>query len=413
MAERLVFIDCMAAGISGDMLLGALADLGVGQDTLASVASAVEEHLPGCKRLDVSVREVERQGLRAVRVEVLAEEERADRQGRELREALEACLEELGLPKEASELATTALNLILAAEARVHGAPPAEVHLHELGSADTLVDILGVAAGLQELGLLGQARFLCSPVAVGGGLVRFSHGSTSVPAPATLEILASRGLPIIGGPVEAELTTPTGAALLTALVGGSWTRFPPPMRPTRVGYGAGARDISGLPNVLRVVVGEALELPLAADRVCLVETNIDDATGEVLGHALERLMGQEGVRDVCFIPVFAKKGRPGYIVRVLTDAWAVGQVARLLMEETGTLGVRVQAVERLVLEREQVELQVLGRTVRLKVARDADGRVVRIKPEYEDLKALAHELGKPLREVAELVLESARRKGIC
>ena len=150
MAELLVFIDCMAAGISGDMLLGALADLGVGQDTLASVASAVEERLPGCKRLDVSVREVERQGLRAARVEVLAEEERADRRGGELREALEACSEELGLSEEARELAITAFNLILAAEARVHGAPPAEVHLHELGSADTLVDISGVATGEQR-----------------------------------------------------------------------------------------------------------------------------------------------------------------------------------------------------------------------------------------------------------------------
>ena len=413
MAELLVFIDCMAAGISGDMLLGALVDLGASQDTLASVAAALEEHLPGCERLEVSVREVRRQGLRAIRVDMDIREEKAGRSGRELREALEACARELGLSKEARELAITALNLLLAAEAKVHGTSPADVHAHELGSADTLFDILGAALGLQELGLIDKARFLCSPVAVGGGLVRFSHGPTSVPAPATLEILVSRGLPILGGPAEVELTTPTGAALLTALVGGSWARFPPPMRPTRVGYGAGARDISGLPNVLRVVVGEPLEFPLAADRTCLVETNLDDATGEVLGHALEQLMGQEGVRDVCFIPVLAKKGRPGYIVRVLADAWAVGQVARLLMEEAGTLGVRVQAVERLVLEREQVELQAFGRTVRLKVARDADGRVVRVKPEYEDLKALARELGKPLREVADMVLELARRKGIC
>ena len=411
MAKPLVFIDCMTAGISGDMLLGALMDLGADAGALSGVAEAIRKHLPGCRELAVEVREVRRHGIRATRVEVRSLDE-GPRAGRELQEALNACLEELGLPSRAREIASTALNALLAAEARVHGCSPAEVHLHELGSADTLLDILGAVACLTDLGLL-DAEFACSPIAIGGGLVKFSHGHVSAPAPATLEILLSRGLPIMGGPAEVELTTPTGAALLVALVGSRWTPVLPPIRPLKVGYGAGARDLKGFPNVLRVVVGEATGEPLLADRVCLVETNVDDATGEVLGHALEKLMAEEGVRDACFIPVFAKKGRPAYLVRVLADAWAVGKVARILMEETGTLGVRVQPVDRLVLARETVELEALGRKVRLKVARDADGRVLRVKPEYEDLKALASTLGRPLREIADLVMELARRKGLC
>ena len=410
--RRLMIVDCQAAGVSGDMLLGALLDLGVDEDLLDELAEAIARGASWCRELAIRTEEVVRGGLRARRVLVQADEDRGAR-GDELLRALSSASKRLGLSEQADELALASLKTLLEAEARVHGLRDQEsAHLHELGSVDTLVDILGVAACLDRLGLLGDADFLATPVAVGGGTVRFSHGEASVPAPATLEILRSRGFPFTGGPVEGELATPTGVAILVNLVS-RVVPFYPLMRPLAVGLGAGARELPGVPNVLRVVVGEPLGPELPSEAICVVETNVDDVSGEVLGHVIERLLS-EGALDVCVVPVVMKKSRPGHIVRALAREADAARLAELLMEELGTLGVRLLRCERLVAPREvrALEVQVAGSRwpVRVKVARGPSGRVLRAKPEFEDLRTIARGTGLPLREVARVVQDAIRRE---
>jgi len=281
-----------------------------------------------------------------------------------------------------------------------------------LGSADTLIDILGVAAAVEELGFFKDTLIYSTPVAVGGGIFKFSHGAFSSPAPVTLEILRSKGFAMVGGPVKAELATPTGVALLVNLVH-EVVCFYPSMVPVVVGYGAGSRDLKDVSNVLRivVVVGEPLDYGLLRDEMCVLETNLDDVTGEVIGHTVDRLLS-EGVRDVCIVPMFTKKNRPGHIVKVIVDKEDVERISRILMEETGTLGVRIIPCSRHILAREIISVEIdteLGKeTVRLKVAKDSRGKILHAKPEYDDIKRLAEKLNKPLKEIIKLVMENIR-----
>jgi len=407
---RIAILDCSAAGASGDMILGALLDLGVDVEGFRETMRRAEGLLPGCESLEVRVSDTTRGGFRCKRAEFRLSESVAERRGREVVEAVSTLAGELGLSSEARGLALNSARTLVEAEARLHGQSVDDVSLHEAGSIDTALDIVGVAYALEELGLLRDCEIYATPVAVGGGLFTFSHGVFPSPGPAALEILMSKGFPLSGGPVDAELLTPTGAALLVNMARGA-VRHYPPMEPRAIGYGAGARELEGLANILRIVVGQRLSSPMLRDMVYVLETNLDDVSGEVLGHALERLL-QEGARDVSVIPMFTKKSRPGQIVKVIVDAWDVERLSRVLVEETGTLGVRAMPCERLVLQREIVPLQIeLGgvkHIVNVKVSRDMGGKVVAVKPEYEDVKKLAEKAGKPLRIVFEEVSERAR-----
>jgi len=407
--KRVVLVDCGAAGISGDMLLGALLDLGVREGLLSELAQAVANAASWCRGLEVRAEDVIRGGFKAKRVLIKADEKRPAT-GEELLSALLKALKTLSLSEQAAELAKATLKTLLEAEAAVHGGEGA--HLHELGSVDTLIDILGVAACLEELGLLGRADFLATPVAVGSGLVRFSHGLTPVPAPATLEILRSRSFPFRGGPVEGELATPTGVAILVNLARAA-VDFYPQIRPLAVGYGAGSRDLPGVPNVLRVVVGESVSPELAPERVCVLETNVDDVDGELLGYVIEKLLS-EGALDACVIPVVAKKNRPGHIVRALAREDDAARLAALLMKELGTLGVRALRCERWAAPRElraiEVEVGGVRRPVRVKVAWGPDGQLLRAKPEFDDLRTLAEAAGVSLREVRKAAEEAIREE---
>jgi hypothetical protein len=245
---------------------------------------------------------------------------------------------------------------------------------------------------------------------VGGGLFQFSHGTVSSPSPAALAIFQSKNFPIKGGPVEAELATPTGASMIVNLAE-EVSSFYPEMVPLKVGYGAGGKDFSEVPNVLRIVMGEPLKNRLMKDQVVVLETNVDDVSGEIVGHAVDRLL-VEGAKDVSIIPMFTKKNRPGQIVKVVADQKDAQRLSRLLIEETGTLGVRVYYCERHIINREpcSVDIFVNGvkELVKVKIAKDADGNIIRIKPEYDDLKRLAEKTNKPLRELAEIAISRAR-----
>jgi uncharacterized protein (TIGR00299 family) protein len=262
---------------------------------------------------------------------------------------------------------------------------------------------------MEDLGLF-DSKIYATPVSVGGGLFKFSHGTVSSPAPATLAILASKNFPLKGGPVESELATPTGASILVNLAD-EVSRFYPEMTPLKVGYGAGTKDFEEMPNVLRITVGKPLESWLLKDEIAILETNLDDVTGEIVGNSVDKLL-REGAKDVSIIPMFTKKNRPGQILKIVADRKDVAHLSRIVMEETGTLGVRVYPCERHIITRDLYSVEVLvddaKELVKVKVAKDRKGKIIRIKPEYEDVKKIADKTGKPLREIVELVTMRAR-----
>jgi len=410
---NLLFVDCQLAGISGDMVIAALLGVGAAERRVLEAMRSVSRHVKGCRGVEVAVNPVRREGFAALRLEVKVRDEEPERRGPELIEAVRASAEALGLGEAARLMAVGAARTMVEAEAKMHGEDPEEVELHEIGSSDTVADLIGAAAALDALGFFEGFQCYTTPVAVGGGLFRFSHGLLQSPAPITLEILRSRGIPFVGGPVDVELATPTGVAILAAMKPTPVSYYPA-MRPRAVGYGAGAKELPAVPNLLRIVLGEGLRPPLR-DEIYVLETNLDDATGETIGYSVEKLM-ERGAKDVSVIPVLGKKGRPGLIVKVLADRAAVSDLARLLIAETGTLGVRVYPCERHVMAREMRPLRVkLGgveAVVNMKVSSDPEGQTILLKPEYEDLRALAERTGMPLRAVAEEVMAKAKQAGL-
>jgi hypothetical protein len=302
---------------------------------------------------------------------------------------------------------------LLDAEVQVHGeVNQNDVELKELGSTDTVADIIGVTVALDDLKILTDAEVYSTPVAVGGGLFKFSHGVVQSPGPVALEILRKFSFPMIGGPVEGELITPTGASLLVNLVHVA-NVFYPDMRPYAIGYGAGTKDFGGVPNILRIVIGNAVDYNLLTDRVYVLETNLDDVDGEIIGYTIERLMN-ENVRDVCIVPVMMKKNRPGQILKVIVDEKDIRRISKMIIDETASLGVRSYPVQRYLVSREIMPMEILidntPRTVRVKIARNRNGEIINIKPEYEDARSISQVANKPLRVIQELIREAAARK---
>jgi uncharacterized protein (TIGR00299 family) protein len=374
------YFDCFA-GIAGDMALGALLDAGADPEALrAGLAS-----LP-LDPFDLEIAAVERGGLGATLVRVHAARSTVVRTWGSLR----AVLGEADLPEPVRRRALATFGRLAEAEGRVHRKPADQVHFHEVGAVDAVVDVVGVALLLHQLGV---EQVWASPVATGTGMVRGEHGVLPVPAPAVLELL--RGAPLYSGGVPAELTTPTGAAILAA----SAARFGelPPMRVAATGYGAGSRQHDELPNLLRVLLGERTEDGAAGDGGLVLEANLDDMTPELAPWVLERLF-EAGAADVWFTPIHMKKGRPGITLSVLCSPGTDGAVRELLWRETSTLGVRGLPVRKWMLERRVLTVSLPEGKVRVKLGLDG-GRVVNVAPEYADCVRLASATGRPLKDV--------------
>ncbi len=407
--ERTVIIDCRSAGISGDMFLSALIDLGADPERVIEAIKTIES-TGEYGEIEVKIKDVYRRGIQAKSISITTEKVHGIRGG-EIIKIVEEGVKKLNLSDDAFRFASGTIRTLIETEARIHGRKIEDVHLHEAGQIDTPADIIGAAAALDDLDLF-DAKVYSTPVAVGGGLLKFSHGIMSSPAPATLEILKSRKAPIIGGPVASELTTPTGAAIIVNLTD-EYTQFYPPIKPSGIGYGAGKRDLKDMPNILRIITGEPLGYHLPRDEVSVIETNLDDISGEVIGHLINELL-VKGARDVNVIPIFTKKNRPGYMLKVIADIEDAEELSRTIIEETGSLGVRIQRCERRILNRESVPIKVrifdVEDTIKIKVSMDSEGRVLQIKPEYEDVKRLAYRTGKPIRVVMEMVREKAREE---
>jgi uncharacterized protein (TIGR00299 family) protein len=377
---RIAYFDCMA-GASGDMILGALVDAGLSMDTLrAELAKLPMDEFEIVHRREVKL------GFGATKVEVQVTKQPPARHLSDIeRIVLESALD-LSVKKRAVEI----FRRIGSVEAAIHNVSLEQVHLHELGGVDTIVDVVGTLVGLEALGV---QQVVVSPLPLGRGWVQGAHGKIPLPAPATLGLLID--VPIVGSPVEAELVTPTAAALLSTLA----TSFGPlpAMTLHRVGYGAGTYDLS-IPNVLRVLIGSAPDaLHVTTETLVMLETNIDDMNPEFYEHMMERLL-DAGALDVFITPVHMKKGRPASTVSVLCHPGDANRLTQILFAESTTLGVRQHYVTRYCLPRSVEGVETPYGIVRVKVTRWNETRT-RVKPEYEDCRRLAEQHNVPLREV--------------
>ena len=391
------------------MLLGALIDLGADINKVTSAIKSLEKSQFGYKNIKIDLSHVMRGEFKATHINIFAESN--PKHGTELISIVEKAASDLKLSPKAQKFVSKAIYTLVSVEADLHRTSFDDAHLHEISLVDTAAEILGVAVALEDLALF-DSRIYSTPLAVGGGTFQFSHGIVSSPAPATLAILQAKNFPFHGGPVEAELATPTGSSILVNLVD-EVSVFYPAIVPLKLGYGAGTKNFPGLPTVLRLTFGESLDLGLQRDEIAVLETNLDDTTGEVLGYTIDRLLA-EGAKDVSLIPMFTKKNRPGQIIKVISEQKDVQNLSQILIDETGTLGVRVYYCERHIINRElhMVDLLLMGskETVKVKVAKNHKGEIIRIKPEYEDLKRLAEKTKKPLRELLDIVVSATQEQ---
>ncbi len=379
-----------SSGASGDMLLGALADVGV---PLGVMAEAVEKVAPGEVRL-VEER-VQRGGFAATRCHVEIEDSEQHRTWRDV----ERLLAGAGLHEHVRSLAHDVFARLAEAEGRVHGMPAEDVHFHEVGALDAIADVVGVCAGMVHLGL---QTLVVSPVSVGGGTVFSEHGRLPVPPPAVVELL--RGVPSSGGPVDLELCTPTGAALLTALAD-DWGHQPA-MAVSHVGVGAGGRDPAGHANVLRLLVGAASPAASSNAGPRLYEANIDDLDPRIWPVVIAALL-EAGASDAWLTPILMKKGRPAHTLSVLVAADRADVVRREIHRQTSTIGLREQVIAKHELDREMTTVEIDGQQVAVKVAR-LGGEVLNVQPEFEDVAAAARALGRPVKTVMAEAVAAAR-----
>jgi pyridinium-3,5-bisthiocarboxylic acid mononucleotide nickel chelatase len=394
---RLLHLDAFA-GISGDMFLGALLDLGLPLTQLQADLGRL-----GLKGLSVSRRRVRRGALMGTRALVRVPEAPQPHRGLE---EIRRILRRAKLPPAVSGQSLAVFERLGRAEARLHGVALARIHFHEVGAWDAIADVVGVCAGLARLEV-GEVRV--SPVNVGSGLIYGAHGMLPAPAPATLELL--RGFEMTATGPASEHTTPTGAALLAALAHPAGPAEGP-RRLQAVGYGAGERNWPDFPNLLRASLYAAPSArPRAewrSDQVAVLTANVDDVSPQILGYALERLLAA-GALDVSLQPLQMKKNRPGERLEVICRPEQAEELARILFRETATLGVRIAHHERLILERRLQTVNVLGRRVRVKQGL-LESRVITTAPEFEDARACAVSSGRPLAEIMELARRKTRSK---
>jgi len=392
----LAYFDCFS-GISGDMTLGALVDAGVSIDALR--AELAKLNLFG---YELKAEKVKRSGIAATKVSVIIDQK--DQKSRHLADIL-SIIEASALSSAVKEKSSRIFTRLADAEAKVHGTTPDKIHFHEVGAVDSIVDNVGAVIGLEWLGI---TRIMASAINVGSGMVKTSHGMLPIPAPATTELLTN--IPFYQSSVQFELTTPTGAVIISTL--GSSFGPMPPMKVERIAYGAGDKDFPGQPNVLRLMIGQ----PVAGyeeDTSIVIETNIDDMSPQVYDYLIEKLM-QQGAQDVYLTPIIMKKGRPAILLSVLTDKTKTDVMLDTIFRETTSIGVRIQEVGRKKLFREIREVDTVYGKIRIKISR-RDDEVLTITPEYEDCRRIAEERQIPLKQVMDeaktMLTAEARRRG--
>ena len=379
------------SGIAGDMLLGALVQVGLDPEWLRALPNAL-----GIEQIGVEIREV-------IRGEIVCQKVDFDippqPHGRHIDE-IRSLVAKSGAPARVRELADRAFTAIATAEGEIHGLPPEKVHLHEVGAVDAILDVVGTIWGFE---MLGVERIYCGPIALGDGTVKAAHGMLPVPAPATLKLL--EGHPVRPGPEgSGELVTPTGAALVRVLSSGP---SPTEFVPRRSGFGAGTKDFRGRANALRVILADSISSGAAIEELIELVCDIDDMTPEYLAAVADRVR-ESAALDVTLLPVSMKRGRPGTRVEVLCRTADAAHLEEQLLVETTTIGVRQRTVRRRALPRDMIQLTVLGHAIAAKVVTLPTGSR-RAKPEFADVQRVALATGRPLRDISSLAAIEAER----
>jgi len=403
-----IVIDPQIAGISGDMLLSALVSMGANKSKIIDGIRIAESFLPGSTIKEIDFTKIMKQGTEAIELNLDIDEDIHERKGIEILKCIELSSNKIELSEKAKTFAIDSINTLILAESKIHGAPLTSVHFHEASSIDTVIDILGTAIALDDLNFFND-EIITTPVTVGGGTLTFSHGTTSNPAGAILEIFKNSGISISGGQVKEELTTPTGASLLVSLTK-TCSEFYPSMKVKSIGYGAGKRNFDGFSNVLKIVQGEKTK-NFIRDSVQILETNVDDVSGEVLGNMIEKIM-EQGAKDVTISSAITKKGRPTNLVTVICNSDSMNTLLDLLVSETGTLGVRVRTSERYIVPRSTLTIPIIIQEKNFKVRCKTSNlqNFKNFKIEAEDVKFVSDTLNKSFKLAEELIRTAVNKK---
>ncbi len=404
-----LIIDAQVAGISGDMLLSALVNMGASKSKIIDGVHLSENYLKGSKIQNIDFEKTIKNGTEATRLLLSIKEEQYERKGIEIQDCILQTSDKIGLSEMAKVFAKESIKSLIRAESKIHGEAIESVHFHEASSMDTVIDIIGSAIALDELGFFSE-EIISTPVAVGGGTLSFSHGITSNPASAILEIFRNSDIIVSGGRVKEELSTPTGASLLVNLAR-RCSEFYPPIKIRSIGYGAGSKDFEGFPNVLKIVRGELVH-QFEQDSVQIIETNIDDVSGEIIGQTIDRLISM-GAKDVTVTPALTKKGRPTNIVSVICDHSNLNDMINTVISETGTLGVRIRTSNRYIVPRSIISIPITihGKnfTVQCKITKNGE-TVKNFKVEADNVKLISESLGISFRDANTLIITEVREK---
>jgi len=405
-----IVIDPQIAGVSGDMLLSSLIDLGADKNEIIEGIKKSEKFLSNSTIKKIDFKKIQKHGVESTELILEIDENISKRKGIEIKKSILDSVNELNLSIKAKRFAESCINSLISSESKIHGINEDSVHFHEASSIDTLIDIVGVTIACENLKLF-EEKIVCLPVSVGGGTVNFSHGTMSNPASAVLQIFKNSNLNIQGSNAKEELTTPTGACILTNLTNNS-IEYYPSMNITAIGYGAGQKDFDAFSNVLKIIQGS--ENNSGKDRVKILETNIDDISGEILGHLIEKIMDQ-GAKDVSIYPGITKKGRPTNLVCVICDETIVNIIIDILVLETGTLGIRISDSNRIIVPRtnHSFSLTFDDKSFEVNYKKSSYKGKTHFKIEFDDLKNISNSLDKSIIEVeAFLRREIEKRDGI-
>jgi uncharacterized protein (TIGR00299 family) protein len=405
-----IVIDPQIAGISGDMLLCSLVDLGADKIKIIDGIKKSAKFLPDSIIKQIDFKKIEKHGVEATSLFLEIDENVHERKGIEIKKAIINSINEIGISNKAKIFAESCIDTLISSESKIHGIPIDSVHFHEASSIDTLIDIVGIAIAIDDLGMFDE-EIICMPIAVGGGNVTFSHGIMSNPASAILEILKNSNLSIHGGLVKDELTTPTGASILVNLSKTSMDYYPS-IQITSIGYGAGQKDFDEFSNVLKIVRGTQKN-NFQLDSVKILETNVDDVSGEIMGDLIEKIMNK-GAKDVSIYHGITKKGRPTNLISVICDDSSMYEIMDTLVLETGTLGIRVTTSNRFIVPRTSCDIKLIldGRefVVRYKVSSFKGKNNFKI--EFDDLKSISTTLKKSIKETESLIRKEIVQRGI-
>lgn len=402
---KIVIVDSQIAGISGDMLLSSLIDVGANKKKVIDSIYACQNYFKGSKIRNADFVKTNSCGISCTKFLFDYKDSANSRIGTEVYRGIAACSDSLNLPNVAKSFVLNSLKKIIQAESKIHGSSYTSVRLHEVSTIDTAADLIGTAVALDNLDLLSK-KFYVTDVAVGNGLLEFSHGIVPNPGNAILEILNDRQILLVPGKLDGELTTPTGAAMLVNLASEHISQYPP-ITPEKIGNGGGQKESKNVANILRLVIGSSnLKLDYTSDSVYELETNVDDVTGEIIGNMIDVLYANNA-KDVTVLHGISKKNRPSFVVKVLADKASRDALIQILLNETGSLGCRVSEVNRITISRSFITLPIAIENrkfeVKVKISKNGNGSIKSVKPEYDDIKNISTVLKIPYKKVFDTV----------